>query len=71
MYIQKCLTLEYTAQVLNIFNLHSFSNVGLQLKFLFVCFNYNKKGIYEPQMSQAYKRFQEIETQNPWQLKCI
>ena len=43
MYIQKCLTLEYTAQVLNIFNLHSFSNVGLQLKFLFVLIT-TKKG---------------------------
>ena len=28
-YIQKGLTLEYTAQVLNLFNSHSFSNVGL------------------------------------------
>ena len=47
-YIQKSLTLEYTTQVLYIFNSHSFSNVGLQLKCLFVCFNYNKEGIYEP-----------------------
>ena len=28
-YIQKDLTFEYTVQVLNLFNLHSFSNVGL------------------------------------------
>ena len=28
LYIQKDLTLKYTAQVLNLFNSHSFSNVG-------------------------------------------
>ena len=34
-YIQKGLTLEYTAQTLNFFNLHSFSNVGLTHYFFF------------------------------------
>ena len=32
-YIKKCLTLEYTAQFLNLFNAHSFFNVGLTLLF--------------------------------------
>ena len=34
-YIQKCLTLKYTAYVLNLFNLHSFSDVGLTYCFFF------------------------------------
>ena len=34
-YIQKDLIFEYTAQALNFFNLHSFSNVGLTQYFLF------------------------------------
>ena len=35
-YIQKGLTLGYTAQILNLFNLHSFSNVGLTHNFFFL-----------------------------------
>ena len=35
MYIQKSLTLGYTAQTLNLYNSHSFSNVGLTHYFFF------------------------------------
>ena len=34
-YIQKGLTLEYTAHALNLFNSHSFFNVGLTYSFFF------------------------------------
>ena len=34
-YIQKGLTLEYTVQTLNLFNSHSFSNIGLTHYFFF------------------------------------
>ena len=34
-YIQKGLTFEYTAHALNLFNLHSFSNMGLTYYFFF------------------------------------
>ena len=37
-YIQKGLTFGYTAQTLNLFNLHSFSNVGLTHYFFFFFF---------------------------------
>ena len=35
-YIQKDLTLEYTSQTLNLFNSHSFFNVGLTHCFFFL-----------------------------------
>ena len=35
-YIQKGLTLEYTSQTLNLFNSHSFFNVGLTHYFFFL-----------------------------------